>query len=715
MSFLVADPRTVVGAATDLEAIRSALSAANAAAAPTTGMAAAAADEVSTAIAALFGTYGQEYQAVSAQAAAFHARFVEALTTGAGWYASAESTNVSVLQTVEQQALAIINAPTQAMLGRPLFGDGANATQPGGRGADGGLIYGSGGNGAAGAAPGQPGGAGGNAGWFGNGGAGGAGGAGAAGGAGGSGGLMAGNGGAGGPGGIATSSINGGKPGLGGAGGLAGAFGHSGAHGQDGAIPTEPGGGPGGGPTDPGSGPTDPGSGPTDPPVVPGGGAGGVSATLSTSRWDGGFSADYNLTNTGSTASTWKIEFDLPSGTIGDHWNADLAQSGTHYVLTPKYSPTLAAGGSLDVGFVVSQAGAYQPPTNLVVNGQPVGGTTPPPVTPPPVTPPPVTPPPVTPPPPTPGGSTTGQFAPYVDMTLWPQFDFAGAGGLGDVDHVMLGFITANTQGQAAWGGFDAYTIGSGNLLYQINDQITAMHNAGIDATISFGGAANQELAQVTPDATTLAAKYQSVMDAYGIHKLDFDIEGAAQGDLASLTRRSQAIAQLQSAGTTSGNPVQVSFTLPVLPTGLTADGLRVVTNAISNGVDIAHVNVMAMDYYDPNLSYAPGKMGDYAIQAATAVHDQLVPLYPTRTDAQIWAMVDVTPMIGINDDTAEVFGLLDAQKLTTFAQQKGLGGLHMWSINRDYSGPVGTISNTSSGVSQNTWDFSHIFGTFDD
>src|SRR5882672_9342248 len=210
MSFLVADPKMVIAAATDLDAIRSALSAANAAAAPTTGMAAAAADEVSTAIAALFGTYGQEYQAVSAQAAAFHARFVQALATGAGWYASAEAANASVLEVIEQQALGIINAPTQALFGRPLFGDGANATVAGGRGADGGLLYGNGGNGAAGA-DGHAGGAGGNAGWIGNGGAGGAGGAGASGGIGGNGGLVSGNGGAGGQGGPALAGINGGK------------------------------------------------------------------------------------------------------------------------------------------------------------------------------------------------------------------------------------------------------------------------------------------------------------------------------------------------------------------------------------------------------------------------------------------------------------------------------------------------------------------------
>ncbi|WP_415623970.1 cellulose binding domain-containing protein [Mycobacterium intermedium] len=431
---------------------------------------------------------------------------------------------------------------------------------------------------------------------------------------------------------------------------------------------------------------------------------------METTRWDGGYRANYHVTNPGSTATTWKIEFDLPSGSIGDIWNAELSQSGTHYVLTPKYSPTLDPGASLEVGFIVTQPGEYSPPTNIVINGEPVtGGSTP---TTPPTDPPPVIPP-IVPPPHTPS-STTGLFAPYVDMTLWPQFDFAGAASLGDVDHVVLGFITSNSQGMPAWGGFDAYTIGTGNLLYQINDQINAMHNAGITATISFGGAANQELALTETSVTALAAKYQSVIDAYGIRNLDFDIEGAAQGDVASLTRRAQAIRMIQEAGLASGKPVEVTFTVPVLPSGLTADGMRVITNAIANGVDISRVNVMAMDYFDPSLPVA-GKMGDYAIQAATAVHDQLVPLYPNKTDAEIWEMVAVTPMIGVNDNPVEIFTLEDAQKLLDFAEAKGLGGLHMWSINRDYPGPLGTLSNTSSGVDQTPWAFSQIFEKFDD
>jgi PPE-repeat protein len=46
---------------------------------PTTAIVAPAADEVSAAISALFGAHGAAYQAVTAQAAAFHAQFVAAL------------------------------------------------------------------------------------------------------------------------------------------------------------------------------------------------------------------------------------------------------------------------------------------------------------------------------------------------------------------------------------------------------------------------------------------------------------------------------------------------------------------------------------------------------------------------------------------------------------------------------------------------------------
>ncbi len=146
MSFVIAAPEALVAVASDLAGIGSALAEANAAAlAPTTALLAAGADEVSAAIAALFGAHGQAYQTVSAQASAFHAQFVQALTGGGGAYAAAEAANVSAAQSTDQRLLDLINGPTQALLGRPLIGDGANGG-PGQDGGPGGLLYGNGGN-----------------------------------------------------------------------------------------------------------------------------------------------------------------------------------------------------------------------------------------------------------------------------------------------------------------------------------------------------------------------------------------------------------------------------------------------------------------------------------------------------------------------------------------------------------------------------------------
>ncbi|MEK0462592.1 PE family protein, partial [Mycobacterium ulcerans] len=84
MSYVVAIPDMLASAAADVAGIGSSVGAANTAAVgATTGVMAAADDEVSVAIAALFSGHGQAYQAISAQAAAFHDQFLRALT-GAG-------------------------------------------------------------------------------------------------------------------------------------------------------------------------------------------------------------------------------------------------------------------------------------------------------------------------------------------------------------------------------------------------------------------------------------------------------------------------------------------------------------------------------------------------------------------------------------------------------------------------------------------------------
>ena len=113
MSFVIAAPELVQGAAQDVAGIGSSLAeATSTAAGPTTGVVAAAQDEVSLAIASMFGNFGAEFQALSAQAQAFHAQFVSAMNGSAAAYVSAEAAG--------QTLMSAAGAPAQA-----LFGGGA--------------------------------------------------------------------------------------------------------------------------------------------------------------------------------------------------------------------------------------------------------------------------------------------------------------------------------------------------------------------------------------------------------------------------------------------------------------------------------------------------------------------------------------------------------------------------------------------------------------
>ncbi|MGH3552910.1 MAG: PE family protein [Mycobacterium sp.] len=94
MSFVTTEPAMLTAAAGDLQGIGSTMSAQNAAAAaPTTGVTPAAADEVSALTAVQFAAHAQMYQAVSAQAAAIHQLFLTTMATSAGSYAATEAAN----------------------------------------------------------------------------------------------------------------------------------------------------------------------------------------------------------------------------------------------------------------------------------------------------------------------------------------------------------------------------------------------------------------------------------------------------------------------------------------------------------------------------------------------------------------------------------------------------------------------------------------------
>jgi hypothetical protein len=137
-------------------------------------------------------------------------------------------------------------------------------------------------------------------------------------------------------------------------------------------------------------------------------------------------------------------------------------------------------------------------------------------------------------------------------------------------------------------------------------------------------------------------------------------------------------------------------------------------TGAASARVQISAVNVMAMDYGDANAPNPAGMMGTFAIDAATATDAQVASVLGI-SDAAAWSKVAVTPMIGVNDQSDEIFMLSDAQQLVSFAAAKHLAWLSMWSAGRDQqcSGASGSAQPTCSGISQAPLAFMKALGQY--
>jgi hypothetical protein len=301
------------------------------------------------------------------------------------------------------------------------------------------------------------------------------------------------------------------------------------------------------------------------------------------------------------------------------------------------------------------------------------------------------------------GATSAREFSPYIDMAMPVDADLSAIATASGIHNFTLAFVLSSGSG-IGWQGVGTIsddTLANGTTILS---QVQAMQAAGADVTISFGGAAGQEAALTATSAASLQAEYQSVIDRYHVHSLDFDIEGMAVQDQHSITLRDQALVGLKAA-----NPgLIISYTLPVLPTGLTADGLNVLASAKHDGLAIDVVNIMAMDY--GSAVDNGGQMGLDAIDAAIATESQIAALGMS-------AKLGVTPMIGVNDISSEVFSLADAQALLNYAQtDSNIVRLAMWSVARDNGNSAGAhfASPDSSGIAQQPYDFSAIFRQFD-
>ncbi|WP_328835351.1 GH12 family glycosyl hydrolase domain-containing protein [Streptomyces europaeiscabiei] len=102
------------------------------------------------------------------------------------------------------------------------------------------------------------------------------------------------------------------------------------------------------------------------------GGPSGCKVAYGTNVWQGGFTADVTITNTGSSpVSGWKLAFTLPSGQrITNAWNANLSgSSGAVTASNVAHNGEVAAGGQTTFGFQGTSSGTFAKPSDFSLNG----------------------------------------------------------------------------------------------------------------------------------------------------------------------------------------------------------------------------------------------------------------------------------------------------------------------------------------------------------
>lgn len=286
-------------------------------------------------------------------------------------------------------------------------------------------------------------------------------------------------------------------------------------------------------------------------------------------------------------------------------------------------------------------------------------------------------------------------YAPYVDATTAASQDTAGS-----PTTYNLAFVLASGEGCApAWHG--ARSVDDASVVSRVSE----LTESGADVRVSFGGAAGTELASVCDSAEELAEAYGTALDAVGATRADFDIEGDELTDSGSVALRSEAVALLQEEYA----ELDVSFTVPVMPSGLDQDVLDLLASANHHNVRVRTVNLMTMNYGE---SY-DGDMGDYAVASAEAANTQLMEVFGwSGTDA--WRGMALTSMIGVNDVEGETFSLADAAQVRAFAEEKGIAWVSMWSSFRDQrcaqDSGAGDPATDCSGVTQEAGAFAKTF-----
>ncbi|WP_067902616.1 cellulose binding domain-containing protein [Actinomadura chibensis] len=470
------------------------------------------------------------------------------------------------------------------------------------------------------------------------------------------------------------------------------------------------------------------------------------------SDWGSGYEGKYTIKNeTGSALSSWKVEFDLPSGSsIGSYWDALLTKNGQHATFANReYNAGIAPGATVTFGFLVSGSGA---PDNCKLNGGSCTGddTTPG-------------------APSAPGepsvtaktdgsltlswsassGSVTG-YRVYEDSAVRATvtgttatisglekcsshtytikaYNDAGESAAATVSGTTSGCTTPDVGKHAApylymgWGnppdpttvmsasGIKSFTMafilaqGGCNPSWDgqrplkggaDENAIKKIRAAGGDAMPSIGGWSGNKLGPNCSTPEALAGAYQKVIDAFNFKTIDIDIENTDEFENPTVQDRilnALKIVEQKNPG------IQTILTMPTLTSGPNDVGKRLINQAAKLQVPVDIFSIMPFDFGGGSDMYGN------TVKASEGLKAALVSAFK-YTDAEAYTHMGISGMNGASDQNEMTTTAIWTQ-IRDWAKSKNLSRLTFWAVNRDRPG--------DSGTSQQPWEFSKITAGF--
>ena len=302
-------------------------------------------------------------------------------------------------------------------------------------------------------------------------------------------------------------------------------------------------------------------------------------------------------------------------------------------------------------------------------------------------------------------------FAPYWEQYSGddPETESQESGS----HYLTAAFLSTPSPGSctADWDGDSSQPISYSSY----GSEFAAIQADGGNVIPSFGGAGadsdGTDIADSCTNVADIAQAYEDAITTYNVPRIDLDIEQASLSDTAGIDRRNEAVADVEQWAAANGRSIQFSYTLPANTYGLDATEEAIVQNAISVGATISIVNLMTFDYY---LGTEQNMQTD-AESAGSGLESQLASFYPSDSASELWDMIGITEMPGIDDyGPDETFTTAEAAPILSWAESHGINTLSFWAIERDNGGCPGTAGDDScSGVSQSTWFFANTFEAF--